>query len=560
MNFQLRNSHKDLLTIAVLSVVFFLIAATNFGLTQVPVSNWQTAKDETVLIDLGAAADVNAVYLCVKNGSANIQVFSGSPENWTDHGQISIEYPQYYTWKSLTINEETQYLRLSFEQANVEIAEIAVLDQSNQKLSISAVTAENISDPNLPKLIDEQNLVQLPPTYMSETIFDEVYFVRTAEQYLHVQLPYEWTHPPLGKIIIASGIAIFGFNPFGWRIMGVIFATLLIPLIYFMGKKLLGTWIGGFAAAFLLTFDFMHFTMSRMATTDTFLVFFSLASQLFFLIYLKNVLKDGWETSLVPLFLATTFFALSFSVKWLVLYGFAAQLVILAALRLRELKDMKNGIADKINAFFNHPFFWILGFLWFAVLIYFLTYIPDMLAGRSFSDVINLQGYMYQYHATLTEIHTYSSPWWSWPLISKPVWLYVSYLPAGIKSTIALLGNPAVWWIGFACMLLATVFAVIKRNFACMFIAVFFFFQWLPYLFISRAVFLYHFYVNVPFLCLAAAFFISKYWRYRWMKAAALVYFAVVVLLFILFYPVISGAPAPTSTIDSLKWLGGWTF
>ena len=157
---------------------------------------------------------------------------------------------------------------------------------------------------------------------MQNTYFDEIYFVRTAQQYLHLQLPYEWTHPPLGKLIQASGILVFGFNPFGWRIMGVIFATLMIPLIYLLGKKMFGTWIGGFTAAFLLTFDFMHFTMARMGTADTYVVFFSLASQLFFLIYLKNVLDKGWKTSIVPLFLAVTFAALGFSTKWLVLFGF----------------------------------------------------------------------------------------------------------------------------------------------------------------------------------------------------------------------------------------------
>ena len=86
--------------------------------------------------------------------------------------------------------------------------------------------------------------------------------------------------------------------------MGVIFATLMIPMIYILGKKLFGTWIGGFASAFLLAFDFMHFTMARMATVDTYLVFFSLTSQLFFLIYLKNVLKNGWKAPVQPLFFA----------------------------------------------------------------------------------------------------------------------------------------------------------------------------------------------------------------------------------------------------------------
>lgn len=574
----LEINKKDLLTIVLLSIIFFSIAVVNLGSSQVPVNSWQTSQDRTIQVDLGKTVYVSQVYLLVKNGSANVQVSAGSSQNSSLIGTIKIEYPVYYVWKNTTINADAQYLHLSFNpvdletKIDVEISEIAILDQNNQKIPITAITGENFSDPNLPKLIDEQSLVEVPQTYMSETMFDEIYFVRTAEQYLNRQLPYEWTHPPLGKIILAVGIAAFGFNPFGWRIMGVIFATLLIPLMYLLGKKLFGSWIGGFAAAFLLTFDFMHFTMARMATADTYVVFFSVASQLFFLIYLKGVLKTGWKTSVLPLFLAIMFFALGFSTKWLVLYGFIGQLAILAFIRLAEVIRLKGNVSAKIYSFFDQPYSWIVEFLLIAILVYFLTYIPDMLAGRPFLEVIGLQGSMYYYHSTLTSTHPFSSAWWSWPLISRPVWLYVSHLPNGLTSTISLMGNPAVWWTGFASIIIITIAFLkdvihrfvkkvsIKLNLPVVFILTFFFFQWVPYMFISRVVFIYHFYVNVPFLCLGSAYFINKYWRYNWGKVAAIVFFALVVLVFALFYPVISGAPASASSIDSLKWLGGWAF
>ena len=266
----------------------------------------------------------------------------------------------------------------------------------------------------------QQNLVQYPSDYTQNTYFDEIYFVRTAQEYLHLQLPYEWTHPPLGKLIQASGILVFGFNPFGWRIMGVIFATLMIPLIYLLGKKLFGTWIGGFTSAFLLTFDFMHFTMARMGTADTYVVFFSLASQLFFLIYLKNVLDKGWKTSIVPLFLAITFAALGFSTKWLVLFGFLGQLAILVSIRLSEVKKLKGNISAKFYALLDRPYSQIVGFLLLGIGIYFLTYIPDMLAGRSFLGVLNLQEQMYIYQSTLKATHPFASPWYSWPFMFNP--------------------------------------------------------------------------------------------------------------------------------------------
>ena len=353
--------------------------------------------------------------------------------------------------------------------------------------------------------------------------------------------------------------------------MGVIFAMLMIPLIYVLGKRLFGTWIGGFASAFLLAFDFMHFTMARMATVDTYVVFFSLASQLFFLIYLKNVLKNGWETPVQPLFFAILFFALGFSTKWLVLYGFAAQLALLAALRLKEVAKLKKSLSEKFYAFTDPPFSMIVGLLLLAVLVYFLTYIPDILAGRSPIDVLGLQGAMYNYHSTLMATHAFASSWLTWPLMLKPLWLYVSNLPNNIASTIVLFGNPLVWWVGFACIIGISVLVLveitrasakrlIKVGLPAIFITSFFFFQWVPYILISRVTFIYHFFVNVPLLCLASAYFISKYWSSKWVKLVAIAYFAGVMIIFGLFYFVISGMPASKLWIDSLKWFSGWVF
>jgi dolichyl-phosphate-mannose-protein mannosyltransferase len=553
----------DLLTFTLLSIVFFSLAIWNLGMTQTPLTTWQTTENRSFYIDLGGFESVNSVYFLVKIGSANLTVYTGSPGNWSYIGMLKIPRTRtlsYYRWNDFKINSETRYVRFDFQQASIEIAEMAVLSLDNQRVAIDAVTSEITSDPNLSKLFDEQGLVQCPPTYMSETYFDEIFFVRTAENYLNLQSPYSWSHPPLGKLIIASGISIFGYNPFGWRIIGVALATLMISLIYVIGKELFGTWIGAFASAFLLTFDFMNFTMGRMATVDVYLAFFSLASQLFFLIYVKSVLKNGWKTSLLPLFLAVLFFALGFSTKWTVFFGLLGQLAILLVLRLREVINLKDGLQAKIKVFFARPLFMLFCFLVLAVCVYFLTYIPSMLTGRSLADVFNLQGSMFAYHSVLKSTHPFASQWWTWPFMLKPVWLFLSHLPSNMVSTIAAMGNPAVWWIGFAFVFLSVERAIRRKDFTCIFITTLFFFQWLPYVFISRTTYLYHFYVSVPFLCLSTAYFLNKYWNSKLGKAATLAYFAVVAILFWLFYPVISGMPAPTSWIDSLKWLESWVF
>ncbi len=235
-------------------------------------------------------------------------------------------------------------------------------------------------------------------------------------------------------------------------------------------------------------------------------------------------------------------------------------MILLVAIRMRDLIQSDASRRAKIRGFFAHPFMTLLGFIVIAVAIYFLTYIPDMIAGRSLWDIWNLQWSMYGYHSTLVAEHPFSSQWWSWPFSVRPVWLEVSDLPGGLRSTIAAMGNPAVWWAGFVSIILLIEEAIRKRNDAAIFVLVMFFSQWLVYAPISRVLFLYHFYINVTFLCLSLSYFINQLWVKRMGKVASISYLIGIVILFAMFYPVVSGNPVPYQWIEQLRWLSSWIF
>ncbi|MCS7114441.1 MAG: glycosyltransferase family 39 protein [Nitrososphaerota archaeon] len=552
---------RDIATVIILSITFFVIAVWNLGMTSVPTSTWAPSEGESFYIDFGSSKNISAVYFLLKDGEIDVRVYTGSPGNWSGGRTVSLR--DYYCWRKVELNCETRFVRFVFGPSSGEIAEIAALSVAGEKIVIDVIRSEKGNGEKLVNLIDEQEKVECPPTYMSETYFDEIYYVRAAEDYINLREPYEWTHPPLGKLIITASIIIFGYNPFGWRIMGVVFATLMIPVIYVFGKKLFRTWVGAFASTFLLMFDFMHFTMGRIATVDTYVVFFSLTSHLFFFIYFQNVLKSGWRTSTLPLFLAVLFFALGFSTKWYTFYGFIGQVLILLMLRVRDIAAAKEGWAARIETLYSRPFARFMVFLAIAAAIYLLTYFPHLLMGRTLKYVYDLQLSMYVYHSTLTATHPFSSPWWSWPLLVSrwhyvPVWFYISYLPNDMVSTIVAMGNPAVWWVGFASIICLIEETIKRRDHACGFVLAIFFFQWLPYAFISRCLFLYHFYFNVPLIILATAYFLNKAWGSKWGKTFWISYLVVVVALFVLFYPVISGSPTPGWWRDRLRWFNWW--
>ena len=125
----------------------------------------------------------------------------------------------------------TRFLRLSLTDNDASLIELVFLDANGN------ITRPLNADA-YPALFDESDLYPERYSFRNSMYFDEIYHARTAYEFLHGLPTYENTHPPLGKIFIALGVAIFGMNPFGWRIMGTLFGIAMLPFIYLLGKKM----------------------------------------------------------------------------------------------------------------------------------------------------------------------------------------------------------------------------------------------------------------------------------------------------------------------------------
>ena len=66
-------------------------------------------------------------------------------------------------------------------------------------------------------------------------VFDEAYYVPAARDILN-GVSSNPEHPFLGKAWISLGIATFGDNWFGWRIVPVSFSLLSLIVFYFVSK------------------------------------------------------------------------------------------------------------------------------------------------------------------------------------------------------------------------------------------------------------------------------------------------------------------------------------
>ncbi|MDR1061143.1 MAG: hypothetical protein LBL83_08050, partial [Clostridiales bacterium] len=198
--------------------------------------------------------------------------------------------------------------------------------------------------------------------------------------------------------------------------------------------------------------------------------------------------------------------------------------------------------------------------------IYLLSYAPYTkvpgAGGGLFKTMLDSQASMFDYHSTLKDTHPFESAWWSWPIMAKPIWYYMATgLEAGMKAGISSFGNPLVWWVGIPCLAAALIIACKKgdRHMAPVFAG--FLFQYCPWIFISRATFIYHYFSAVPFVIFSIVYVMKDLADARVLpRKAAVAYLAATALLFALYYPVLSGLPVSVGYSDGLRLFSSWTW
>ena len=225
----------------------------------------------------------------------------------------------------------------------------------------------------------------------------------------------------------------------------------------------------------------------------------------------------------------------------------------------------------------------LVAILFVSATVYALAWLPDLLRNPpdevyNVNRVVLHQYAMYKYHATLTATHPYASKWWEWPLDYSPFvyWWFARFQkplqgPPNASSgccvyEIIALPNPMVLWFGLFCVPFVAVLAWRERNKAYALVAIAYLLQWLPWMKSPRITFVYHFYVDIPLVCLCNAIVLQRLWEWcgrhenrRWIGGLALGgYLAVVAAAFAYFYPILAASPLTWSAWHQRMWFPTW--
>lgn len=368
---------------------------------------------------------------------------------------------------------------------------------------------------------------------IKDQIFDEVYFVNFAKNYLN-HVSFFDIHPPLGKLIIAIGIKFFGDVPFGWRIMPAIFGTLLVGLIYLVGKELKNKFVG-FLAALVIALDGMFLVYSRVGLMDIMMVFFILLA---FYLFLKFTNKQ----KIIFMIFAGISLGLAASIKYIA--GLVFFTFVLTA------------FVKKIPFRKYFPFYILFLFI-IPILIYLAFFLFNFPANNQFfSKVLEWHNQSLNYNLTLKESHPYGSKWWTWFLLLRPIWLYFKDV-GGRFIGVDGLGNPLAWWSSVIVIPLLIWRSVKGDKTSTILLGSFLIFL-IPWAFFKRVLFYYHAIPSFIFLSLGIGLSLEGLRKDKLGQIFMVSFIIILIFLFIYFLPIWIGLPIDSASFYHRMWLKGW--
>jgi dolichyl-phosphate-mannose-protein mannosyltransferase len=355
-------------------------------------------------------------------------------------------------------------------------------------------------------------------------VFDESYYAQDACTYLALGQEVcggiseaSWVHPPLGKRIIALGIALGGYEPVAWRFPVVVAGVIAVGALFLLTRRLTGSVAAAGVAAGVLALDPLSIVSSRVAMLDMFLTAASILALLFAVLH-RDTLRHRQANRIpaLPPWLVAAGFAcgVAIATKWsgILVLAIVAVLVIAweidagaqaGATRLGTLRRLAPAIAICLVVL--------------PGMVYIASYIgvlegeilavpwqqdawPRVFGGRQLR--------MATFHAGLDATHPYASPSWSWLLGKRAVTYYFETDSAGRYREILAFANLALWLPGAAAAILAALAFAVHRQVrrAELVVAATVIGSYLPWLLLSinrPFVFLHYIVPTIPFLAMA---------------------------------------------------------
>ena len=344
-----------------------------------------------------------------------------------------------------------------------------------------------------------------------------------------------------------------------WRLPGIIAGALLAFMMVLLASRLFRSRIIPALVGLAILLDGSMFAQARIGMNDVYVGLFIVAGW-YFIVAAHKPRLSSWADLLI----AGVLLGLGAASKWAAFYTLAGVLVASLAVTIHAYQRGRPGTGGPLDLLARRGLNAVFLFFAFAIVpvgIYLASYL-HWFGGNTAPygwSLWELTQQMYWYHSGLTSPHPAASPWWSWPLVLKPVYWYFGQSDGGNNAYIYDAGNIVLFWAAIPATVWCAMAAIRARSVVLGFVVFAILVQYVAWIPISRVLFFYHFFTALPFYLLALSVWLTYLWetgRHRFVMG----YLAVAGAAFVYFYPFVSAVPVPGSQAAMFFILPTWQY
>ncbi|MBI2626981.1 MAG: phospholipid carrier-dependent glycosyltransferase [Parcubacteria group bacterium] len=434
-------------------------------------------------------------------------------------------------------------------------------------------------------------------SYPAETVFDEVHFGKFISAYFTGEYYFD-IHPPLGKMMIAGVAKLVNFHPgfsfenigqkfpdatYQWlRFLPKLFGAVLPVIIFLFALELGISPLFSFLAGLFLVLDNALIAQSRFILLDSFLLVFGFTSLLF---YFKSLKKE----KILYLLLSGVFAGLAVSIKWT---GLTFLGLIFVDYFLNHFQEIKKSLLRLAVFLIFIPLI-----LYFSIFTVHFKLLPHSGPGDAFhtpefqktlfgskyaldnnvkslplpKKFIGLNKEMFRANAGLASTHPYASKWYQWPFMTRPIYYWNG--AENNNARIYFFGNPFIWWAATVGIIISFLELIkqfwfflrrqqpISGMFSGPLLILLFGYclNLLPFIGISRVMFLYHYLSALIFSILILALLLEQNKNSKFLSFPIWKVLLVgAVVFFLIFSPLSYGLPLLPTNYEHLVWFPSW--
>ncbi len=323
----------------------------------------------------------------------------------------------------------------------------------------------------------------------AEIVFDEVHFVAQGRHYLHGESFLD-PHPPLAKLVIAAGIWLFGDHPWSWRVGNATLGTALVGITYLLARRMTGSRLTGAIAGGLILLDGLYLVDSRIAVIDiVYLTFAAIAYLVLFRFAQSGDLMERrrllpWLGLALGLCLASKLYIPA--ITFLLVTGFLVYILMRRGPGAAPVPPASQTRTIAAVA--------VVGAV--ASIAYLIVFLPHYFLGwwgGIYDLFLYFKDVVWYEDSVASATHPYSSKWWSWPLMLRPVAYWQDFPKTGNVSTVWGGGNPLLWWGALTGITITAVKAIERPSLARSFLVIGYLSYFVIWIWIGRTLFLYHY-------------------------------------------------------------------